>query len=43
MDVIGIDAVIWLLAGIFVWSLLMLGVEAGNAMSDAVTRRRHGH
>jgi len=34
------DAIVVLLAGALVWSLLMLGVQAGNALSDAVNRRR---
>jgi hypothetical protein len=35
------DAIVVLLAGALVWSLLMLGIQAGNALSDAVDRRRH--
>ena len=35
------DTVYPLLAGILVWSLLMLGVEMGNAMTEAFARRKH--
>jgi hypothetical protein len=35
------DAIVVLLAGVLVWSLLMLGIQAGHALSDAVDRRRH--
>jgi hypothetical protein len=41
MDIIGIDAVVPLIVGILVWSLLMLGVEMGNAMSEAFDHRGH--
>ena len=41
MEIVGFDAVVLLLVGILVWSLIMLAVETGNAMSEAVARRRH--
>ena len=39
MDIVGIDAIVVLLCGVFVWSMLMLGVEIGNAMTEAYARR----
>jgi hypothetical protein len=41
MDMLGTDAVVVLLVGILVWSLLMLGVQMGDAMTEAYARRRH--
>ena len=34
------DAITVLLAGALVWSLLMIGIQAGNALSEAYDRRK---
>jgi hypothetical protein len=40
MDILGMDVLILLLAGALVWSLLMLAVQMGQALSEAVNHRR---
>jgi hypothetical protein len=39
MDILGMDVLILLLAGALVWSLLMLAVQMGQALSEAVNHR----
>jgi hypothetical protein len=39
MDILGMDVLILLLAGALVWSLLMLAVQMGQALSEAVNDR----
>jgi hypothetical protein len=34
------DVLLLLLAGVLVWSLLMLGCQAGSALSDVMDSRR---
>jgi hypothetical protein len=35
------DILVPLLAGVLVWSLFMIAVQVGQAMSEAVARHRH--
>jgi hypothetical protein len=41
MVIVDFNAALPPLVGILVWSLLMLGIELGNAMSEAFAHRRH--
>jgi hypothetical protein len=40
MDIMGWDVVVVELVGILVWCLLMLGVQMGDAMTEAYAQRK---
>ena len=40
MNIVDLNAALVPLVGILVWSLLMLGVQMGDAMTEAYARRK---